>query len=696
MPTRRGAGSGSVLRRSTAPARCLSNLEVSELYEHVLAPIVVGGVTLRNRVVRTAHGTHLRFPSREEPVSPLVAYHLERARGGVALSILEAVSIDKDVPGPNVIPLWSDDVVAGYERLVEAVKPHGMKLFQQLWHGGHCQPQVNGQAPWSASDVPNPRGGRVPIPMTKAMIDDVVGKYAAAAARVRRGGLDGVEVHAAHGYLPAQFFSPTMNTRDDEYGGPLENRVRFCIEVLQAIRAEVDAGFPIGVRLSADEEYAGGLRVDDAIAIAPLLEPHIDYLNISIGSYHHLHMTDAPMDEPLGYELPKTVPVAQVVDVPTIVVGRIMTLEHADRLIAEGMTDMVSIVRALIADPELVNKARDGREAEIRPCIGSSQGCLGGEEGHLCCVVNPSAGFERSVPVTIPSSKTRRRFLVAGGGPAGMEAARVLASGGHEVHLAEMTSQLGGQVTIAASAPYRADVGAVGRWLADEIGRLGVHVMLRTFVDPDLVADLAPDALIVATGSTPRRDGFQSMRPALELPGAARSHVYTSWDVLGFGGRAEVGAHSVVYDDPGGYEAICVCEKLLEAGGDVTLVSRWDRYPGRVPGSRQIGDMTAGPARERLLANPRFSFVSDSCLLEIGDTDVEVALVHPPTGRPTRRMPADTVVMVGFNHPNRELADALAGGRVPVHLVGDAAGSVSLRSAIRDASLLARDLVGVT
>ncbi|MFI5045967.1 MAG: FAD-dependent oxidoreductase [Acidimicrobiia bacterium] len=660
------------------------------MYENVFEPIQVGGVTIPNRIVRTAHSTNLRFPTREDPYTGLVAYHEARARGGVGMSILEASSVHANAWQGHIL-LYSEDVVWGLERIAEASHKHGMKVFQQLWHGGHTAPDLQGHSNWSASDVPHPVAGNVPIPMTKAMIGEMVGAYASAARRVKEAGLDGCEVHAAHGYLPAQFFSASLNRRTDEYGGPLENRIRFFVEIMDAIRSEVGSDFPVGVRIVADEEYEGGMRTEDAVELAKLLEPHIDFMNISVGSYYRFYKMLSPMDDPLGYELPKTGTVARAVDVPTIVTGRIMTLDHASRIIADGVADMVSMVRALIADPELVVKTREGRAAEVRPCIGSSQGCVGQEDPHVACVVNVSAGYEAEVPMQIGRAKTSKRFLVVGGGPAGLEAARTLALGGHEVVLAEMTRQLGGQAAIAAAAPHRADFGAITRWLEDEIGRLGVTVKLRTFVDPDLVEELAPDAVIVATGSTPRRDGFQSVRPAQRLQGVDLPHVYTSWDVLGFGGRATIGEHAVVFDDTGSYEMICVADALLDAGSSVTMVTRFDRFPARVAGSNTMVDMTALPARERLLADDRFTLITDSYAVEITPTDVEVKLIHP-TATTSKRLPADAVVMIGYNHPNRELAEALGESR-PVYVIGDATGARTLRGAIREGTMVARALV---
>jgi NADPH-dependent 2,4-dienoyl-CoA reductase/sulfur reductase-like enzyme len=280
--------------------------------------------------------------------------------------------------------------------------------------------------------------------------------------------------------------------------------------------------------------------------------------------------------------------------------------------------------------------------------------------------------------------------MIAGAGPAGLEAARTAALRGHEVFIYEMTAKIGGQVAIAASAPHRADVAGISGYLAAELERLGVRVTTRTFVEPELVEKMQPDVLIVATGSTPRRDGFQATRPRYPLKGAQLRHVYTSWDVFGFGGEAKVGESAVVYDDTGSYESICVSEHLLAKGADVTVVTRHREIAASVAG-RQHLDLTAGPAIERLMPNPRFHLITNSHLLEITPTDVEVAYALG-TGGPSSRHAADTVVFIGYNQPNRELANALAGSGVTVHVIGDAAGGRTLRGAIRDAALLVRGL----
>jgi 2,4-dienoyl-CoA reductase-like NADH-dependent reductase (Old Yellow Enzyme family) len=649
------------------------------MYDRVFAPLEVGSVTVPNRICRTAHGSGNPWVDSGDG---LITYHEARARGGVGLIILEPAGVHPSCP--TVIPAWDDRVVEGYQKLAPAIHRHGTKLFQQIWHWGNAVPlNPLGGPLWSSSDVPNPNSGTVPRPMTKTMIDEVVAGFAAAARRTKEGGLDGVEVHGAHGYLVSQFLSPVSNRRDDEYGGSLENRVRFLREVLEAIRAAVGKDYVVGVRISSSEEVEGGLTPPDSLAIAKMIEPHVDYINVSLGSNYNYHMST--MDYPLGLELPKSEIVTTQLDVPTIVAGRIMTLEQADAIIESGQASMVSMVRALIADPDLIRKARSGHGAEVRPCTSSSQGCMGGALGKFACVVNPSVGNEKLVPSDVPPvTDDPKRVLVAGGGPAGLEAARAAALAGHTVTLCEMTNVLGGQVTMAALAPHRADWGAITRWLGDEIERVGVKVRLRTPVEPDLVSEENPDVVIVATGSTPRRDGFQSKRPTYRLPGADLGHVYTSWDVFGFGGRAQVGATALVFDDTGGFEAVATAEMLAAAGASVTFVTRHPLMGATVPAR----EWTVGPPRERLLKGGCVH-IAQGFLEEIRAGEVEVG-VFGTDERIT--CPAETVVLVGYNFPNRELADVLEGFAGDVHLVGDAAGGTNLEQAIREGHMVARHL----
>lgn len=646
------------------------------MYESVFQPIQVGGITIPNRIVRSAHGTLLTGEA-------AIAYHEARARGGVGMITLEATGVHPLVA--SQVPLYSDSVLPYYREISQRIHSHGTILFQQIYHAGASY--GGGAESWSASAIPNFQQGVVPFEMTQSMIDEVIESFAKAARRCRDGGLDGVDVHASSGYLIHEFLSPALNQRTDGYGGSLANRMRFLLEILAAIRTEVnDDRFVVGVRLPNEDHVPGGLTAPQVAEIAARLDPLVDYVSLHMGSYWRFHTLIAPSDDPLGVEMPVNAVITKRVTKPTIVVGRINTLDHAESIIKTGQADMVSMVRALLADPELVNKSRRGEESKIRPCIGTNIGCVGQlMSGHpLSCVVNPSAARENLIAFE-PADKavTRKRVLIVGGGPAGLEAARTAALRGHQVILHEAGQRLGGQVTIAASAPHRADVGAIVSFLVEEIEALGVEVHLNSLVDADVVDAVDPDEVIVATGTTPRYDGFQVSTPALPIAGFEQRHVYNAWQLFGHGDSIRIKGPAVVFDDTGSYEAISACDALLKAGVHVTMVSRFEGIGGTVP----FPPVTVEASRERLMSSD-FDFIGGHYLRSIDAEEVEIGVLF--TSR-VRRIPARTVVIVTFNQPNRELVQTLnPGNRYQVHMIGDVRGRNGIMNAIHSGAALAR------
>ncbi|MFA7440184.1 MAG: FAD-dependent oxidoreductase [Sphingomonadaceae bacterium] len=649
------------------------------LYDNLFEPIRVGPVTIENRIVRTAHGTLLTG-------EPLIAYHEARARGGVGMSTLEASGVHPT--SPSVLPLWSDSILPFFAEISDRVRRHGMKLFQQLYHSGAATSFNDPlKAPWSVSATANPLANVVPLAMTKGMIGEVVESFGKAARRVRDGGLDGVDIHASSGYLIHEFLSPALNRREDEYGGSFENRLRFLREVIAAIRAEVGNDIAVGVRLPNEDYVPGGLTPDMNALIAAAVDPLVDYVSLHMGSYWRFHKLIAPADDPLGVEMPANRPVTAAVTVPTIVVGRIMTLDHASSIVASGEASMVSMVRALIADPELVNKARRLEEDRIRPCIGTNTGCVGQlmARGMLGCVVNVAAAREDTIPFEpVDKAGVRKKILVAGGGPAGLEAARTAALRGYDVELHEAGQRLGGQVAMAASAPHRADVGQIVRWLENELELLGVAVHLNSPVDADKVMESGADEVIIATGSTPRDDGFQLSTPSAPLKGHDLPHVYNSWELFGVGRRPELNGPALIYDDSGTFEAISAADMLLAAGLEVTFVSRFEKLGERVP----FPPVTVGAARERLMSG-KLQFLGGHYLEKISRDSVEAGVLY--SSRRTH-IPARTVVLVTMNDPNRLLADELTARGIGHHCIGDVLGRSDIMSAIHGAATLMRNL----
>ena len=597
------------------------------IYEHVLAPIEINRMVVKNRVVRTAHGTNI---GRGRINDELIAYHEARAAGGCGLTILEAASVHSTDMG--TLWLHESSVVEEYQQLMEQLAPYGMAVFQQLGHLGYEGVTADGGPPWSASELAGPSIRRPAKAMTADDIAELTDAFAQAAHWCVEGGLHGVEVHIAHGYLLQQFMSPVTNQRTDVYGGSWENRIRLAREVVGAVRAQIGPDVALGVRVGSEAVDDGGVTEHDCAELVRVLHGDglIDYVNLTYGSCLRPHKIMGGMHEPPGYELEAAAPVVAAVDLPAIVTGRFRTLAEADELISNGVADMVGLTRAHIADPDLMAKSVAGREAEVRPCIAGNDGCVGGlNRGRLSCAVNPAVGRELEILQPEPTARPRR-VVVLGGGPGGMEAARLAAERGHSVVLFEARNRLGGAVRQAQELPTRALLGDICDWQERELARQGVDVRLGQAADVESITSLHPDLVVVATGAA-----------GAEIP-----------DIRGL----PMGATAVVDDRFGGYEALGLAEWLASQGLAVTLTT-----PERRVAANALLDLVVQPALERL-------------------QDLEVNVQTKVDATPE----ADLTLTVA-KQPHDPLSADLTSAGLPVHVIGDARTPGTILTAIAHA-----------
>lgn len=536
-------------------------------FEYLFTPIRVGNAVLANRIVSVGHST--RFAADGLVTDRMIAYHRERAKGGAGLIITEAQPVHpSSQPRLGMILNWDDRVIPGLTKLSNAVHEFGTKIFGQLIHSGRQMTSSISNRPILApSPLPCPLRREMPKQMDLEDIREIVLSFGQAARRLREAQFDGVELQGAHGYLLMQFMSPYSNKRQDEYGGSLENRLRFVKEVIAEVRQNVGKDFVVGMRVSGDEFVPGGLTIEDMKEICQALEATglIDYISVSVGNYTTGELITPPWYVPIGSFVYLAANIKEVVELPVICVNRINDPVLAEKILADHQADLVGMCRALIADPELPNKAKEGKTDEIRNCIGCRQGCSGvttATTPYLNCTVNPVVGQEQEASSLAPA-RVKKKILVIGGGPAGLETARIAAKRGHTVTLYEKKKELGGQVALIASDPMRNEIGGIIRFLTSQMEKVGVEVKLGKSVTPEMVIPLNPDVVVVATGSEP------DIPP---IPGANKDTVVTVWEV--FNREREIGEKVLVIAGGEGHQPpVSVAEFLADQGKQVEVVS---------------------------------------------------------------------------------------------------------------------------
>jgi 2,4-dienoyl-CoA reductase-like NADH-dependent reductase (Old Yellow Enzyme family)/thioredoxin reductase len=507
-------------------------------FEYLFSPIRIGTMEVKNRIVMAPMGTNLGN-SRGEPTEQMIRYYVARSRGGVGLILTDDTTITSSaLYHKNGLRLHEDSLIPSWKKLTQEVHSHGAKIAPQLVHPSFNAPSAfSGLQPVAASPIPSRRYREIPRELTREEIEKIIEQFAEAARRAQEGGCDAIQIHCAHmHHLLGSFLSPLYNKRTDLYGGSLAGRLRLPLEVIRRIRSKLGPSFPILVRISGEEFLPGGQTIEESKFIAPLLvEAGVDAIQVSAGTGNNFWMVVPPTGTP---EAPYAALAEQIkgeVDVPIICVGRIYHPWAAEKILESGKADMVAMGRALVADPELPNKAARGDLDEIAPCMGDSM-CLVyvQMEQKISCLINPTAGWEEellSSPIATP-----KKVLVVGGGPAGMEAARMAALRRNRVTLMEKTSKLGGQLLLASFPPMKQEYTCLIQYLARQVEKAGVKVELNKDVNSAIVNSFQPDVIIMATGSIP-------WIPK-DIPGIDQKNVVTAWDVLA--GRIVVGPQVVI------------------------------------------------------------------------------------------------------------------------------------------------------
>ena len=541
-------------------------------YQYLFSPLRIGPLTVRNRVVFSAHLTN--YAADGLPTEQHAAYYAARAAGGAGLIITEEHSTHPtDWPYEKLIHGFNPAVIPGYRRITDAVHAHGTPILAQINHnGGQASSMFSRQPVWAPSPVPDPLFREVPKALELPEIREVVAGYGLVAEHCVAGGFDGIELQCSHSSIVRGFLSPATNKRTDEYGGSLANRARLLLETVDAVRAAIGPGKALGVRICGDELIEGGTTIADAVAIARMVEAQgkTDYINTSIGvATATLYMIEASMQVPPGYAMFIPSAIRAAVNLPVVGVGRFKDPLQADRALAAGQADLIGVVRGQIADADFVAKARAGHATEIRTCLSCNQECVGrmGLNRWLGCIENPRTGRE-AVPLPTPRRRGQRVYVV-GGGPGGLQAAVTAAERGHQVTLFERSDRLGGQVPLAASVPSRAEFLDIVRNLIAHAQRLGVDVKLSTEVDVDFLLAEKPDAVILATGATPNPPWWAG--GAVSSGPEAGRRVIDVRDVLE--GRAQPEGRVVVVDELGFHQATSVAELLADRGCQVEVIT---------------------------------------------------------------------------------------------------------------------------
>jgi 2,4-dienoyl-CoA reductase-like NADH-dependent reductase (Old Yellow Enzyme family)/NADPH-dependent 2,4-dienoyl-CoA reductase/sulfur reductase-like enzyme len=627
--------------------------------DQLFKPSKIGSMTLANRVIMAPMFTQIA--AEKGYVSDrLCAYYEERARGGMGLIIVENTAVARGGESATREPaIFDDTYLDGLSRLASVIHKYGVKAAIQLHHAGRQRPAQMGE-PVAPSAIACKFVKAQPRALTTEEADELVEKYAEGALRAKKAGFDAVEFHGAHGYLICQFLSAYTNKRTDKYGGSLEARMRFALDIVKKTRQKVGSGFPVLFRISAKEFVPEGLDLDQTKLIARALQDAgVDCIDVSAGIYETGQWSCQPGWMPRGCLVPFAEEIKKNVSVPVIVAGRMVDPRFADKVLLEGKADFIALGRPFLTDPQILIKAKKGRYGDIRMCIACCN-CMDSlmRGKPIVCSINAELGRETSKPLP---AKIPKKVVVVGGGPGGMEAARVAAGRGHKVSLYEKDKAPGGQLIIAALPPGKEELQTTILFLTAQLDKEGVDVHLGHAVTAQEIIDLHPDVVIIAAGSVTERPN---------LSGADLPHVLLARDVLS--GKVQTGRKVVVVG--GGRVGCETAELLVRQGKDVTLV----RMSGKSRLAQEIGPASRGSFLEKLAK----SGVKIKATAVISDIDRKAVMVSE--SGVTTHIEADTVILSPAPIADDGIARLLEGKIPEIIVIGDCAKPRAIIDAIHE------------
>ena len=652
------------------------------MHNRILQPIEIGPRTLRNRIFISAHVPG--FADQGAPGKRYISYHRQRAAAGVAMQITGGTAVHRSgllTTAPSALVNLDDTIVPGYQLLSDAVQGEGGTILAQLAHSaGTLSAELLGQPSWAPSPVRSALTGNVPHEMSSAEISEIIDAFVAASSRVRAGGLDGIELLSAFGFLPHAFLSPLNNRRTDGYGGSLRNRMRFLLELIEACRAAIGDNHILGIRIPGSDMVPGGLEISDMQTVAQALENtgQVDYLNViaynnSLRFGRALHWPATPARHELFTELSSQI--KAVVSLPVLVAGRITHPDQAEAVIANGQADMVAMTRAHITDPEIVRKIPEGRADDIRPCVGANTCIRARFQGRpVRCMHNPYV-INRNTDQTPSSSNNLPLVTVVGAGPAGLEAALTAAQRGHSVRLLERSGEYGGQLRLWSRVESQKELAAIIDWRVRQLDKLGVRPEFNQTVTADQLLNIDDGIIVMATGAEAVTD---------TIPGDGSVTQTTPAELLNdpslFTGRA------LIRDQGRGLSALCAAEALAARGSNVIVVTD-------EPAVGLDLDLTVRvPAYDRLL-NCGVEFLPNHTLAAFEQGAVK--LRHVFTGQETVLASIDVLVDDHIMRPCDELTKALAGSGRVVRPVGDCIAPRTVEAAIHEAAQAITELTQV-